>query len=171
VSEYNQRSLVGETRVTAELQASQKSIYDTDFVGWVETTVKQLRTQDYANVDWENLLEEIEDMGKSEKRAIYSNLKILLLHLLKYRYQPEQRSNSWVASIVEHRQRIKKAFQESPSLQPYFTQIFNDCYQDARELAAAETGVAIDEFPVESSFNAEESLNCDYLPDGDSSAV
>ncbi|HAX78289.1 MAG TPA: DUF29 domain-containing protein [Cyanobacteria bacterium UBA11372] len=153
--------------MTTELQASQKSIYDTDFVGWVETTVEQLRTQDYANVDWENLIEEIEDMGKSEKRAIYSNLKILLLHLLKYRYQPEKRSNSWLASMVEHRQRIKKAFKESPSLQPYFTEIFNECYQDARELAAAETGMAIDEFPAETPFTHEEVLNSDYLPNGE----
>lgn len=157
--------------MTTELQASQKSIYDTDFVGWVEITVEQLRTQDYANVDWENVIEEIEDMGRSEKQAIYSNLKILLLHLLKYRYQPENRSNSWLASIVEHRQRIKKAFKESPSLQPYFTEIFNECYQDARELAAAETGLGIDEFPVENPFNAEEVLNSDYLPGGDDSAV
>ncbi len=153
--------------MTTELQASQKSIYETDFVGWVETTVEQLRTQDYANVDWENLIEEIEDMGKSEKRAIYSNLKILLLHLLKYRYQPEKRSNSWLASMVEHRQRIKKAFKESPSLQPYFTEIFNECYQDARELAAAETGMAIDEFPAETPFTHEEVLNSDYLPNGE----
>ena len=155
--------------MTTELQASQKSIYDTDFVRWVETTVEQLRTQNYANVDWENLLDEIEDMGKSEKRAIYSNLKILLLDLLKYKYQPDKRSNSWVASIVEHRQRIKKAFKESPSLQPYFTEIFNDCYQDARELVAAETGLAINDFPVETPFNYEQVINAEYLPDGDDS--
>ena len=149
--------------MTTELQASQKSIYETDFVGWIETTVEQLRTQDYANVDWENLLEEIEDIGKSEKRAIYSNLKILLLHLLKYRYQAEKRSNSWRASIVEPRQRLKKAFQESPSLQPYYTEIVNECYQDARELAAAETGLAIDNFPVETPFTSEEILKSDYF--------
>lgn len=56
-------------------------------------------------------------------------------------------------------------------MQPYFTQIFNECYQDARELAAAETGLAIDEFPVETTFNTEEILNYNYLPDGDDSAV
>ena len=157
--------------MTTELQASQKSLYDADFVRWVETTVEQLQTQDYAKVDWENLLEEIEDLGKSEKRAIYSNLKIILLHLLKYKYQPEKRSNSWVATIVEHRQRIKKGFKESPSLQPYFTEIFNDCYQDARELAAAETGLAIDEFPIESTFNSEAVLNSEFLTDGNDSGV
>lgn len=96
-------------------------------------------------------------MGRSEKRAVYNNLKILLLHLLKYQYQREI-SNSWIASIVEHRQRLKKAFKDSPSLQPYFTEIFDECYQDARELAAAETGLTID-VPVEAPFTSEAVLS------------
>lgn len=147
--------------------ANQLSIlYEQDYYLWLETTAKILREGQVSLLDTANLLEEIEDMGRSEKRAVYSNLKILLMHLLKYRYQPEKRSNSWKASIVEHRQRLKKAVQESPSLQPYFEEIFNECYQDARELAAAETGLVIDEFPVESPFVVAEILNFDYLTNG-----
>jgi hypothetical protein len=140
------------------------TLYEQDYYLWLETTAKLLREGQLSALDTVNLLEEIEDMGRSEKRAVYSNLKILLMHLLKYRYQPKKRSNSWRATIVEHQQRLKKAFKESPSLQPYFTEIFNDCYQDARELAAAETGLAIQEFPVTIPFNPEEILNSDYLP-------
>jgi Domain of unknown function DUF29 len=106
MSEYDKRSLAGDTSVTTELQASQKSLYDTDFVGWVETTVEQLRNQDYANVDWQNLIEEIEDMSKRERKSLKSNLIIILLHLLKWQYQPELRSGSWKGSIREHRRRI-----------------------------------------------------------------
>lgn len=95
-------------------------LYEQDYYLWLETTAKLLRSGEFSALDTVNLLEEIEDMGKSEKRAIYSNLKILLLHLLKYRYQPEQRSNSWVASIVEHRQRIKKSIQGKPKLATLF---------------------------------------------------
>lgn len=147
--------------------ANQLSIlYEQDYYLWLETTAKILREGQVSLLDTANLLEEIEDMGRSEKRAVYSNLKILLMHLLKYRYQPEKRSNSWKATIVEHRQRLKKAFKESPSLQPYFEEIFNECYQDARELAAAETGLVIDEFPVESPFVVAEILNFDYLTNG-----
>jgi hypothetical protein len=141
------------------------SLYEQDYYLWLETTAKLLREGQLSALDVANLLEEIEDMGRSEKRAFYSNLKILLMHLLKYSYQSEKRSNSWIASIVEHRQRIKKAFKESPSLQAYFIEIVNECYQDARELAAAETGLAIDAFPVEPPFTPEEILNSDSLSD------
>lgn len=140
-------------------------LYEQDYYLWLETTAKFLQEGKLSALDTANLLEEIEDMGRSEKRAVYSNLKILLMHLLKYKYQPEQRSNSWVASIVEHRQRLKKAFKESPSLQPYFEEIFNECYQDAKELAAAETGLAIDKFPLKNPFNSEDVLSLGYLPE------
>ena len=141
------------------------TLYERDYYLWLEATAKVLQSGQLSALDVANLLEEIEDMGRSEKRAVFSNLKILLIHLLKYNYQVNKRSNSWIASIVEHRQRLKKAFKESPSLQPYLTEIFNECYQDARELAAAETGLAIDMFPVESPFTVAETLNADYLPD------
>ncbi|MBD2022203.1 DUF29 domain-containing protein [Leptolyngbya sp. FACHB-36] len=137
------------------------TLYQQDYYLWLETTATLLRERQLSALDVINLLEEIEDMGRSEKRAVYSNLKILLLHLLKYRYQPEQRSNSWIASIVEHRQRLNKAFRDSPSLQPYFTEIFEECYQDARELAAAETGLAIDHFPSTSPFVPDTTLLSD----------
>lgn len=145
------------------------ALYEQDYYLWLEVTAQLLREGQLSALDAANLLEEIEDMGRSEKRAVYSNLKMLLMHLLKYRYQPEKRSNSWRASIVEHRQKLKKAFQESPSLQPYYTEIFNECYQDTRELAAAETGLPIENFPVETPFTSEEILNSDYVPAQDDS--
>ena len=141
------------------------SLYEQDYYLWLEATAKLLREGQLSALDTANLLEEIEDMGWSERRAVDSNLKILLIHLLKYRYQPEKRSNSWTASIVEHRQRLKKAFKESPSLQPYFIEVFNESYQDARELAAAETGFAMDAFPVEPPFTPEETLDSSFLPE------
>jgi hypothetical protein len=142
------------------------TLYEQDYYLWLEATANLLREGQLSALDVANLLEEIEDMGRSEKRAVYSNLKILLMHLLKYRYQSGKRSNSWLVTIVEHRQRLKKALKESPSLQSYFNEIFNDeCYQDARELAAAETGLAIDVFPVEPPFSLDETLNSNYLPD------
>lgn len=141
------------------------ALYEQDYYLWLEATAQLLRTQQFAALDVVNLLEEVEDMGRSEKRAVYSNLKILLMHLLKYRYQPQNRSNSWMATIVEHRQRLKKAFKESPSLQLYCIEIFHECYQDARELAAAETGLATAEFPCEPLFALEQALNPEFLPD------
>ena len=138
------------------------SLYEQDYFLWLEATAQLLRDGHLSALDMTNLLEEIEDMGRSEKRAVYSNLKILLIPLLKYKYQPETRSHSGAATIVEHRQRLKKAFKESPSLQPYFVEIVNECYQDARELAAAETGIAVEVFPIELPFSSEEVLQSDY---------
>jgi hypothetical protein len=77
-------------------------------------------------------------MSRKEKEALFNNLQVVLMHLLKYRYQSSKRSNSWRFSIREHRKRIERAFRNSPSLKPYLIEIFAECYQDARELAADE---------------------------------
>ncbi|MGL5871605.1 MAG: DUF29 domain-containing protein [Xenococcaceae cyanobacterium] len=141
------------------------NLYERDYYLWLENTAQILREQNLARLDIPNLLEEIEDMGKSEKRAVFNNLKILLMHLLKYKYQQQKRSNSWRYTITEHRQRIEAAFEDSPSLNKYFLESFDKCYQNARKLAADETGLSIDIFPVQSPFASEETLNSDYLPD------
>jgi Domain of unknown function DUF29 len=148
----------------------QPQLYTTDYHRWLEITIQQLRDGNLAALDVDNLLEELEDMGRSEKRSVYSNLKILLLHLLKYRYQPtiaavSGRSNSWLGSIVEHRQRLNKAFKDSPSLKPYYAEIFAEAYGEARELVAAETGMDIADFPAESPFLSEAVLRSGYLPE------
>lgn len=140
------------------------TLYEQDYYLWLEATIHVLKSGQLADFDRANLLEELADRGRSEKRAVYSNLKILLVHLLKYRYQPAQRSHSWRASIVEHRQRLQKAFQESPSLKAYFAETFDECYRDATELAA-ETGINVAHLPVTSPFEAEEVLRTNFLPD------
>ncbi|MDJ0632875.1 MAG: DUF29 domain-containing protein [Xenococcaceae cyanobacterium MO_188.B29] len=138
-------------------------LYDQDFYLWVESTVQQLRQKQLDKIDWENLIEEIESLGKSEKNALKSNLRILLMHLLKWQYQPNKRSNSWSYTITEHNIRINQAFKDSPSLKCYFAEIFEDCYQDARKLAAKETGLNIKIFPLDCPFSQEDVLNSDRL--------
>jgi hypothetical protein len=142
------------------------TLYEQDYYLWLEKTAFLLHNGRLSELDIPNLIEEIESMGRSEKRAIYSNLKTVLMHLLKYRYQPEKRSNSWRTTIEEHRQRIQEAFEDSPSLKNHFLEIWavGKCYQDAKRLAAQETGLAIEAFPPESPFTPEEALNPDYLP-------
>ena len=139
------------------------SLYERDYYLWLKNTVKLLREGKLHELDRENLIEEIDDMGKREKRYIYSNLKILLMHLLKYYYQPEKRSNSWRLTIEEHRQRIKEALEDSPSLKIYLKDSFNKAYQDARKLATKETGLDINLFPENCPFSQEDVLNSDRL--------
>lgn len=142
-----------------------KSLYETDYLKWIETTVAKLRLGDYYRIDWENLIEEIEDMGRSERRSFKSNVVILLMHLLKWQYQPELRSGSWKGSIVEHRRRIREALKDSLSLKPFLAEVFAECYVDAVEQASAETGLFMEVFPEFCPYSFEEVLNGEFLPE------
>ena len=146
-------------------QVSTVTLYDLDFYLWLERTAHLLKERQLDQIDYDNLIEEIESMGRSERNALESNLEQLLLHLLKWKYQPAKRSNSWQYSITEHGLRLKKAFKKSPSLKRYFEEFFDDCYQDARLLASRETGLSKDIFPVTCPFLKEDILNPEYLPE------
>ena len=146
------------------LTTNTDNFYSKDYCLWLSHTVRLLSEGKFSEVDVANLIEELEDMGRSEQRAIESNLVVVLLHLLKYKHQPEKRTNSWKASIREHRRRLKRAFRLSPSLIRYFDEVFAECYQDSRSQAADENGLPLDIFPAESPFKPYEVLNSDYLP-------
>lgn len=143
---------------------STQVLYGQDFHLWLAETVRSLKEGKLLEVDYENLIEELESMGRSEKNALKSNLKILLMHLLKYQFQPDKRTNSWRYTITEHRQRILDTLEISPSLGRFLEEEFGRCYQNARRLAADETGIAIQNFPENSPFTISESLELDFLP-------
>ena len=131
-------------------------LYDQDFYLWIETISKQLKAGKFAEIDLANLIEEIESMGKSEKRELKSRLIVLLMHLLKWQYQPEKRSESWRSTITEQRICIELLLEDSPSLQPLLIEIFTDCYEKARLKASEETGIKLNFFPKESPFTLED---------------
>lgn len=141
------------------------NLYDQDYCLWIETMAELLKNKQFSELDLENLIEEIEDMGRSQRDSLESNLIVVLLHLLKWKYQPQMRSGSWQRSIIEHRRRINKAFKDSPSLKRYFLEIYDEAYQSGRKQAAAETGLNLAIFPLENPFTREQILNSDYLPD------
>lgn len=141
------------------------SLYERDFYLWLEQQAELLRERRLDELDVANLLEEIEAMGRKDKKAIKSNLVVLLVHLLKHQLQPDQRSSSWHGSIVEHRQRLRDDFEESPSLRPYAAQVFASAYADARERASAQTGLPIQTFPETSPWTLEQTLDPKFLPD------
>lgn len=142
-----------------------QKLYETDFNLWLETTAQLLRERRLEQIDYENLIDEIEAMSNSEKNALESNLRVLLMHLLKWKIQSSKHSNSWRYTIIEHSLRMNKAFQKSPSLKRYFDDVFEECYQDARLLASGETGMAEQAFPVNCPFLKEDILNPKYIPD------
>jgi hypothetical protein len=143
---------------------SPANLYDRDYYSWLKQTALSLRNKEFDQLDMENLIEEIEDMGRSEKRAIESNLRIVLLHLLKWKYQSQQRSGSWRGSIAEHRIRIRKALQDSPSLKNYLPEVFAETYQDAIKIASQETGLEPETFPTSSEWTLQQVLDEAWLP-------
>jgi len=95
------------------------TLYDQDFFAWTQRQVELLKTQQWEQVDVENLIEEIDSLGKQERRELCNRLGILLGHLLKWHYQPEARSKSWFYTIKEQRIRIVRHLKDNPSLKPY----------------------------------------------------
>jgi hypothetical protein len=140
------------------------NLHDADRLAWLDETIMQLQGQNFAAVDWENLIDELSDMSRRERQRLESNLVILLLHLLKWEYQPHMRSGSWQGSIVEHRRRIRKALQSSPSLKSYLVEVLAESHTDAIEQAVAETGLPIDTFPIACFYGIEQVLDRDFLP-------
>ncbi len=145
--------------------ANPNSLYERDFYLWIQTTAEQLKEGKFNEIDIQNLIEEIESMGRSEKRELKSSLIVLLMHLLKWQYQPEKRSESWRSTISEQRICIEELLEDSPSLQPVILEIFDDCYQKARVKASDETGIKLNFFPKESPFTLEETLKASLLND------
>jgi hypothetical protein len=87
------------------------------------------------------------------------------MHLLKWQYQKDKRTNSWRYTIIEHRDRLEVAFRDSPSLKRYFNEVLEKCYQKARRFASEETGLDIKTFPIDLPFTKEQILDSDYLPE------
>jgi hypothetical protein len=141
-----------------------KTLYDTDFNQWVEEQVKLLRDRQLNRLDVENLIEEIESLGKSDKRQLKSRLEVLLHHLLKWQYQPTEQTGSWRGTIAEQRRRIRDLLLDSPSLKSYVEEMANACYADAREQASLETGLALDCFPRDCPYAVADVLNPDFWP-------
>lgn len=150
--------------MVAQPQVNIKSLYDVDYCRWIEETANALRNGNYADLDLVNLIDEIESISRSEKNALESNLVIILMHLLKWEFQPEKRSGSWNRSILEHRRRVNKSLKNSPSLVPYLESVFTECYDDARKQAAAETELPIETFPQDCPYTPDRARNPDYMP-------
>lgn len=117
-----------------------KTLYDTDFVEWAAHTAGLLREGRFGEVDLEHVVEEIEDLGNSERSAVWSQLTRMLMHLTKMRIQPERYGASWRNSIVSARQEIRARFRNSPSLRRHLDENLREIYRQAVNDALFETG-------------------------------
>ena len=150
------------------------TLYDRDFYSWAMQQAKALRLAAGARIntpamlDWENLAEEIESLGKSQASELDSRYTQLLTHLLKWLYQSQKSSKSWRRTIVQQRIRIEKLTRQNPGLKPRQLQIFREAYEDARKLAAAETGLDISIFPPTSPWTLTQATDEDFWPEAPS---
>jgi hypothetical protein len=140
-------------------------LYETDFNLWIEQTVNHLKKGNLQALDLDNLIEEISDMGRNNRREVFGRLKVLLMHLLKWQYQPEKRTNSWINTIDEQREQLELILRDSPSLKPYLADIFAECYQKEVRGTVNETNLPKETFPVDCPFTQEQVLNWDYFPE------
>ena len=138
-------------------------IYDQDLVLWAENTAQLLREKQWDAVDWANLIDEVADLGKSERSAIGSQMERILVHLLKWQFQPQRRSDSWLDSINDGRSQIRRKIEDSPSLQDYPAQIIQKEYGRARRESARQTGLNLSIFPELCPFSVDQVLG-DWLP-------
>ncbi|MBS3028458.1 MAG: DUF29 domain-containing protein [Dolichospermum sp. DET50] len=144
-------------------------LYEQDFYAWVEQTAELLKSRNWEILDLENLIEEVVDLGKSQQRALQSALRLILSHLLKWKYQPEKRSNSWQITITRERLNLDELFIESPSLRRFLNaaEWINTTYQRARREAMVETGLSDDKFPIVCPFAVDDILDLDFYPHGE----
>jgi len=151
--------------VNKSMETDVATKYDIDFYGWTQDQAALLKCGQLDKLDIANLIEEVEDMGKSQARQLHNRLEVLLMHLLKWQYQPGLQGNSWRNSIDEQRVRIAKHIEKNPSLKGKREEILEDAYEDARYSARRETGLSLETFPKGCQWTYEQIMDAEFLPE------
>ncbi|TAK73309.1 MAG: DUF29 domain-containing protein [Gammaproteobacteria bacterium] len=139
--------------------------YETDFYAWTIRNAKLLRAGKLSEIDIEHIAEEIESMGKSEKRELLNRLALLIAHLLKWQHQPIRRSRSWELTIKEQRFELIDLLEESPSLKPELEKQLSHAYKKALLMAEKETGLDQKTFKKECPFSLKQIFNENFFPE------
>lgn len=152
--------------------AELSTLYESDYSAWARRHAELLRAGRYAELDLEHLVEELSDMGRSERRELEGRLLILLAHLLKWEYQYQRLSerwrefkgDSWRATIIEQRLRLTKLMKQAPGLKPILAEAITAAYLDAVQLASDETALPPETFPSHCPYTLEQLLDKSYYP-------
>lgn len=134
-------------KLFVQIDASKTSIYETDFSKWAYNQAKFLKNGEFSKLDIKHLIEEIEDLSKREKQRLTSYLEVLMMHMLKVKYQPQKHTKSWDLSIKEANHKAQNTLRENPSLKSKLKEIVDDAYFSARIKAALETDMEEKIFP------------------------
>jgi len=141
------------------------SLYDLDFYRWIQHQVETLRAKKFSELDLDNLIEEMEAVGRSEKRSLTSSLSLVLMHLLKWQYQPDLRSKSWMFTIRNQRNEVIAILEDSPSLKSFMETAIERAWEKALIEAEKETGIESGRFPQTCPWTFDEFMNNDFWPE------
>jgi hypothetical protein len=141
--------------------------YEDDLFAWTQEQAALLRAHAVDGIDWENLAEEIESMGRRDRRELKSRLRVILLHLLKWQAQPSLRGSSWRKTLRTQRREIRDLLAQSPSLRREVSDLMLEGYTDAVKDAIDETGLRADVFPSTCPYAQDDVLDEDHLPTTD----
>ena len=133
-------------------------LYDADFYAWANQQAELLRAGRVQAADIAHIAEEIESMGRSEKRELISRLAVLLAHLLKWDAQPDRRGRSWILTILEQREEVAEVLHDNPSLRARIEEILADAYRKALLAAERETGLPESAFPAACPWTFEQAM-------------
>lgn len=148
------------------LEQSAGNLHDVDFLAWTERQAEALRARQIAALDWHHLLEEIEDMGASQRRELKSRLRVLLMHLIQWKWQAEKRSPSWMATLVEQRYALEDLLEVSPGLRGTpLDEAFADAWPKAVNPASLESALPLSTFPQHCPWTREDVLSPDWMPE------
>ncbi len=144
-----------------------EAAYDQDLYTWSLQQAQLLRERKFDQADWEHIIEEIEDMSKSEKRALQSFIETLLMHLLKWQYQPAYQGRSWKFTIIDQRKRIIEHLQENPGLKNKLPDLITKAYGYAVTGAVRETGLSTAHFAPDCPWTFEVFMDEAFWPESD----
>lgn len=140
------------------------NLYEKDFYSWTQEQASLLRNQQWSQLDLENLIEEIESLGKQQRQELRNRLSLLIGHLLKWEYQSERRSRSWLATIRIQRLDVSELLEDNPSLKPYLEEALQKAYIKGVELAVKETELSRRTFPIECPYSLSQILEDSFYP-------
>ncbi len=148
----------------SSLAHNARALFEDDFFLWTREQARLLRERRFDELDLENLIDQVESVGGSERREVRNRMAVLVAHLLKWKYQPGNRTPSWRNTIRDQRRKFLAVVEDSPSLRSYPAEIFDGSYGSGRLKAAAETGIDFTLFPEQPPFTVEQALDDGFLP-------
>jgi hypothetical protein len=141
--------------------AAAQTLYEIDFAEWADHTADLLRARKFAAIDWESVIEEVETLGRSERAAVRSQLRRMLVHLIKQRVQPERAGASWQISVASARMEIRNDIRDSPSLRRHLEDSLRVIYSDAVEEAVIQMSLQTADLPADCPWTVDQLLDAD----------